>query len=423
MSDERVRRQILESVTTATETDDVAQTRRRAVAAMTFATGVIIANNYYAQPLEAALAEAFHAPSSAIGAVLTLIQLSYALGLATLVPLGDLLERRRLVVTMLAMTVLGQLVVAMAPGLGVLAAAAAMVGLTTVAAQVLVPFAAHLAPEGQQGKVISTVMSGLLVGVLLSRVVAGLVSELLGWRSVFVLGAALTAVAVVLLWRTLPVLPVEARMAYPALLRSVLSLVREEPVLRWRMVYSASSYAAFGALWTSIGFLLAAPPHNLSDAAIGLFALFGVAGAVAARFAGRLADRGWAHRAVGGFLVITVLSWVPIWLGAGAGIGALVLLAVGLLAFDLGVQGVHVSNQTIIYALRPDARSRVNSAYMTCYFLGGATGSGLSALLYTSHGWTGVCVLGAALPTVGLALWLVDTRLRALRTPVRASAA
>ncbi len=423
MSDERVRGRIVESVTTATETDDAVRTRRRAVAAMTFATGVIIANNYYAQPLEAALAEAFHAPSSAIGAVLTLIQLSYALGLATLVPLGDLLERRRLVVTMLAMTVLGQLVVAVAPGLGVLAAAAAMVGLTTVAAQVLIPFAAHLAPEGRQGKVISTVMSGLLVGVLLSRVVAGVVSQLLGWRSVFVLGAALTAVAVVLLWRTLPVLPVETRMAYPALLRSVLSLVREEPVLRWRMVYSASSYAAFGALWTSIGFLLAAPPHNLSDAAIGLFALFGVAGAVAARFAGRLADRGWAHRAVGGFLVITVLSWVPIWFGAGAGIGALVLLAVGLLAFDLGVQGVHVSNQTIIYALRPDARSRVNSAYMTSYFLGGAAGSGLSALLYTSHGWTGVCVLGAALPTVGLALWLVDTRLRVLRTPVRASAA
>ena len=174
---------------------------------MTFATGVIIANNYYAQPLEAAIAEAFDAPSSAVGAVLTLIQLSYALGLATLVPLGDLLERRRLTVLMLAVVVLGQLVVAVAPALAVLAAAAAVVALMTVAAQVLVPFAAHLAPEGEQGKVISTVMSGLLIGVLLSRVVAGLVSELLGWRAVFVLGALLTAVAVVLLWRTLPVLP------------------------------------------------------------------------------------------------------------------------------------------------------------------------------------------------------------------------
>ena len=162
---------------------------------MTFATGVIIANNYYAQPLEAAIADAFDAPSSAVGAVLTLIQLSYALGLATLVPLGDLLERRRLTVLMLSVVVLGQVVVAVAPRLAVLAAAAALVALMTVAAQVLVPFAAHLAPEGEQGKVISTVMSGLLIGVLLSRVVAGLVSELVGWRAVFVLGALLTAVA------------------------------------------------------------------------------------------------------------------------------------------------------------------------------------------------------------------------------------
>jgi predicted MFS family arabinose efflux permease len=372
---------------------------------MTFATGVIIANNYYAQPLEAALADAFDAPTSAIGAVLTLIQLSYALGLATLVPLGDLLERRRLVVVMLAVTVAGQAAVALAPSLAVLAAAAAMVGLTTVAAQVLVPFAAHLAPDGEQGRVVSTVMSGLLIGILVSRVVAGLVSQALGWRAVFALGAVLTAVAAALLWRTLPVLPPAARMRYPALLRSVLTLVREEPVLRWRIAYSASSYAAFGAVWTSIGFLLAAPPHALDDAAIGLFALFGVAGAVAARFAGGLADRGWAHGAVGVFLALTVLSFAPIAWGAQS----LVALAIGLLVFDLGVQGTHISNQMIVYALRPEARSRLNSAYMTAYFIGGATGSGLSAVLYASRGWAGVCVLGAAFPAVGLVLWVGDT--------------
>jgi predicted MFS family arabinose efflux permease len=392
-------------------TADPDRTRRRAVAAMTFATGVVIANNYYAQPLEAAIAEAFDAPSSAVGSVLTLIQLSYALGLATLVPLGDLLERRRLTVGMLSVVVLGQLVVAVAPGLAVLAAAAAVVGLTTVAAQVLVPFAAHLAPEGEQGRVVSTVMSGLLIGVLISRVVAGLVSELVGWRAVFVLGALLTAVAVVLLWRTLPVLPPTARMSYPALLRSVLVLVREEPVLRWRMVYSASCYAAFGAVWTSMGFLLAGPPFRLSDALIGLFSLFGVAGAVGARFAGRLADRGRAHAAVGAFLALTALSFVAL----GLGTTSLLALAVGLIVFDLGVQGVHISNQAIVYALRPAARSRLNSAYMTVYFLGGATGSGGSALLYASHGWIGVCVAGAAFPTAGLLLWLVDTARRRAR--------
>jgi predicted MFS family arabinose efflux permease len=392
------------------------RTLRRAVAAMAFATGVVVANMYYAQPLEAALAEAFHAPSAAIGAVLTLVQLCYALGLATIVPLGDLLERRRLVVTLLTVVVVSQLVVAVAPALAVLAAGAGLVGLAAVAAQILVPFAAHLAPEGRQGRVVSTVMSGLLIGVLVSRVVAGVVSELFGWRSVFVLGAVLTAVAAALLWRTLPVLPPAAdAMRYPALLRSVLSLLRDEPVLRWRIVYSVASNASFTALWTSIGFMLAAPPHDLSDAEIGLFALFGVAGAVAAQFAGRLADRGWAHRAVGGFLVATLVAWVPIWLGAGSGVGALLALAVGLLVFDAGAQGVHISNQTIVYGLRPEARSRLNSAYMTSFFLGGAVGSGLSAVLYQGFGWAGVCALGAAFPVVGLVVWLVDS-LRRRRT-------
>jgi predicted MFS family arabinose efflux permease len=231
------------------------------------------------------------------------------------------------------------------------------------------------------------------------------VADLLGWRAVFVLGAALTAVALAALWRALPVLEPPSRLRYPALLRSVLTLLREEPVLRWRIVYSASSYAAFGAVWTSIGFLLARPPHNLSEGAIGLFSLFGVAGALAARGAGKLADRGFAHWTVGATLLLTALSMVLI----GAGTVSLVALAIGLVVFDAGVQGTHISNQTIVYALRPEARSRLNSAYMTAYFLGGATGSGLSAAVYASHGWVGVSVLAAAFPALGWCAWLVDT--------------
>ena len=195
--------------------------RRRAVAAMTFATGVIIANNYYMQPLEATMAAEFAVSNSAIGAVLTVIQLSYALGLATLVPLGDLLERRRLVLVMLAVTVLGLVATAAAPNLPVLVVAAGVVGLTTVAAQVLVPFAAEIAPAGEQGGVVSTVMSGLLIGILASRVVAGVVAQLLGWPAVFIVGAVLTTVAGIALWRTLPVVPPSLRMSYPRLLGSV----------------------------------------------------------------------------------------------------------------------------------------------------------------------------------------------------------
>lgn len=368
---------------------------------MTFATGAIIANNYYAQPLEAELSAYFGVPSSAIGAVLTLIQLSYALGLATLVPLGDLLERRRLVVTLLGVTVLGLVGVALSPTLPLLAAAAGLVGLTTVAAQILVPFAATIARPGEQGKTVSTVMSGLLIGILVSRVVAGVVAELVGWRGVFVLGAVLTAVSALALWRTLPVLEPATDLRYPKLLGSVLTLIRDEPVLRFRMAVGACGYASFGALWTSVGFLLAAPPFGLSQARIGLFALFGVAGALAARFAGRLADRGKAFPATGAFLALVALSWIPLGLGAVS----LVALAIGLVLFDLGVQGSHISNQNTIYALHPEARSRLNTAYMTSYFLGGALGSGLSSAVYASHGWLGVSIVGAAFPTLGFLLW------------------
>ncbi|NMH96292.1 MFS transporter [Pseudonocardia sp. K10HN5] len=385
---------------------------------MTFATGVIIANNYYAQPLEAALATAFGAPSSAVGAVLTIIQVSYAIGLATLVPLGDLLERRRLVVVMLSVTVLGLIVVAAAPTLSILAAAGGLVGLTTVAAQILVPFAAQIAKDGEQGKVVSTVMSGLLIGILVSRVIAGLIAAVFGWRAVFLLGAGLTAIAVVALWRSLPVVAPATRMSYPRLLGSVFTLIREEPVLRLRMVYGASGYASFGALWTSIGFLLAAPPFSLGEATIGLFALFGVAGALAARFAGRLADRGRAHPATGAFLAVIAASFAVVALGAHS----LVALAIGLVIFDFGVQGSHISNQSVVYALRPEARSRLNTAYMTSYFIGGATGSGLSAALYASHGWAAVCWIGAAFPTVGLLLWAAESLSRR-RARARGSAA
>jgi predicted MFS family arabinose efflux permease len=253
--------------------------------------------------------------------------------------------------------------------------------------------------------VVSTVMSGLLIGILISRVIAGLVAELLGWRAVFALGAALTLVAAIALWRTLPVTQPATSIKYPRLLATVLTLVRTEPVLRLRMAYGAVTYAAFGAVWTSVGFLLAAPPFELSDAEIGLFALFGVGGALAARVAGRLADQGRAHQTTGLFLGITAASFIPL----GWGASSLVALAIGFVLFDMGVQGAHISNQSIVYALQPQARSRINTAYMTSYFIGGATGSGLSATLYASHAWIGVCYLGAAFPTAGLLLWVAET--------------
>lgn len=377
---------------------------RTVVATMAFATGAVIANLYYAQPLVDTLATVFSSGSDAVGLVITVTQIGYAIGLAALVPLGDLVERRRLLAALLGAATLGMAAMAVAPSLVVLGAAAALVGVTSVAVQVIVPFAHVLAAKGQQGRVVSTVMSGLLLGILLSRTVSGLVAELFGWRAVFLLGALLTAGIGLVLWRALPTVAPTARLRYPALLLSVLHLVRDEPVLRLRIVYGALTFSTFSVFWTSAGFLLAGEPYNWSNAAIGLFALFGVAGALAAKFAGRLADRGWARGTTGAFVLVTALSYLLI----GVGELSLLALVVGVILMDLGVQGTHINNQNLIFALRPEARSRLNTAYMVCYFLSAAVGSALSAVVYASYGWVGVAVVGGAFPAAACVVWLVE---------------
>jgi predicted MFS family arabinose efflux permease len=382
------------------------------VATMAVATGAVIANLYYAQPLEDALARQFHATTSAVGVIVTLIQVGYAIGLATLVPLGDLLERRKLLAILLGVVVLGMTAMATAPSLPVLGVAAAVVGLTSVAVQVIVPFAAHLAAGGKQGQVVGTVMSGLLLGILLSRTVSGLVAQAAGWRAVFVLGALLTAVIGLVLWRELPTLRPTAELKYPALLVSVVRLIRDEPTLRLRMLYGALTFSSFSVFWTSSGFLLARPPFGWNEAEIGLFALLGALGALAAKFAGRLADRGMASTVTGGFALLMALSYVAIAIGGKSAIA----LGIGVAVMDLGCQGVHISNQSLIYPLRPDARSRLNTAYMASYFVAGAVGSALSAAVYSIDGWTGVCIVGAAFPTLAALVWVVETLTKSRHT-------
>lgn len=377
---------------------------RRVIASMAFATGAVVANIYYTQPLEETLAGAFHASTSAIGLLITLTQLGYAVGLATLVPLGDLVERRRLLVVLLAGCVLGLAVMAAAPTLAVIASAAVLVGLTSVAVQVIVPFAAHLAEEGRQGQVVGTVMGGLLIGVLVSRTVSGVLAGLVGWRWVFGLAALLTALVAMLLWRELPVLAPTARMSYRSLLASVLRLVREESVLRYRMAYGALGMGAFSVFWSTSGFLLARAPYHWNEIQIGLFALLGVAGAVAAKFAGQLVDRGYARLTTPAFALLIAVSFIPLALGGHL----LVALVIGVLLFDFGVQGLHITNQSMIYPLRPDARSRLNTAYLTAYFVGATLGSALAAVAYGGFGWAGVCVLGGALPLLACGLFLVE---------------
>ncbi|MBY6413523.1 MFS transporter [Rhodococcus sp. BP-252] len=376
----------------------------RLTAVMALISGLVVANSYYAQPLVDAIAESLHASTTNVGLVVTASQIGYAVGLAMLVPLGDLVERRKLLAVMLTVTCAALVVMAAAPSWQVLASAAVIAGAGSVVGQVLVPLAASLASDDERGRVIGNVMTGLLLGILLSRVVAGLIAQVGGWRAVFVVAASLMVLAYVLV-RTLPTVPPDASLTYRGLLASVVALVREERVLRWRIAYGTTTYASFGVFWTSVGFLLAGPAYGWSDARIGLFTLVGVAGALAARFAGRLADRGYAQRQTGLFVLATSLSFLLLAVGEQH----VLALAAGVALLDLGIQGTHISNQSLFYPLRPDARSRLNTAYMTTYFLAGSIGSALSVVVYTWAGWPAVCALGAAFPALGFVLWVVES--------------
>ncbi len=404
----------MQSPSTGTPTAETPTTRmpRRLVVAMALASGLVVANSYYAQPLVGAVADSLDASTTQIGWVVTAGQIGYAAGLALLVPLGDMVERRRLLRRMLVLTAAGLLVMAWAPTWQILAATAVLVSTGSVVGQILVPFAASLARDDERGRVIGNVMTGLLLGILLSRVVAGLVAEIAGWRAVFVLAAVLM-LCTVLLVRTLPVLPPATTAGYRTVLTSVVYLIRDEPVLRSRIAYGALTYASFGVFWTSVGFLLAGPGYGWSEARIGIFTLVGVAGALAARTAGIFADRGYARRQTGLFVAVTAASFVFLAFGEHH----VLALAVGVALLDLGIQGTHISNQSLIQPLRPDARSRLNTAYMTSYFLAGALGSALSTAAYLTGGWHAVCVLGAVFPTTGFALVVVEHLRQHRRTP------
>lgn len=387
---------------------------RRLMLVFAIACGLVAANLYYAQPMLETIARQFHATSAAVGQIVTLTQLGFAAGLLLLVPLGDLLDRRRLIGLTLAVATLALIAMALAPTLAVLLVAGLVVGLTSVVAQILVPFAATLANSASRGRVVGFVMSGLLLGILLSRTIAGLISQVAGWRAVYGIAAALIGVLIVVLWRELPDAARPAQgTSYARLLRSVFAIALEEPLLRRRAAYGALGFAAFSVLWTSIAFLLARPPYSYNQAAIGLFGLVGVAGALAASFAGRWADRGLAHRSTGGFILATLISWGLIALG----VGSLLALIAGILLLDLGVQGIHITNQSEIYRLRPEARSRLTAAYMTTYFVGGALGSATSAAVFAVAGWLGVAALGAGFVALALLLWLTERRTRPQTKP------
>ncbi len=366
------------------------------------ATGLAAASIYCAQPLLDAIRQSLGIDVTTAGLIVTASQLGYGIGLVFLVPLGDLVERRRLAVCMTLGGAICLTGIAVAHSALAVLVAAVLVGALSVVAQILVAFAATLARPNEQGRVVGAVMSGLLLGILLARTVAGYLAHFGGWRAVFWTAAATMLVLAAALRKGLPAYHPNTGMTYPALIRSVLAILREEPVLRLRSVYGAVGFGAFSALWTPLAFLLSGPPYNYTSGIIGMFGLAGIAGALAASAAGRLADRGWANQMTGFSGALILSSWVFIKLGDRS----LILLIVGIVLLDLAAQALHITNQSQIYRLRPDARSRITSAYMATLFSGGILGSSLSSFIYARAGWNGVSFLGVAFGAFATFLWL-----------------
>lgn len=368
--------------------------------------GAAVGNLYWAQPLLDEIAADLHASSSLAGLLVTVTQVGYALGILLVVPLGDVLDRRRLVPGVLIASAVALLLAAVAPSFGALLGALGLVGLTTVAGQLLTPLAGDLADPAARGRIVGTVASGMLTGILVSRTVSGLVAQVAGWRAIYVVAAVAALVLAVLLRRAIPHLDRRDRVPYPQLIGSVFRAVAHHRSVQVTLVLGASAFAVFTMFWTALTFLLSAPPFGYSPAAIGLVGLAGLTGAVAAQRVGRLHDRGLSVPVTGAALALGLLSLVV----AGLGARSIVVVLVAVVLLDVGVQAANVLNQTRLFAIDPAARSRLNTAFVTGNFIGGAVGSALASVLWGLGGWTAVTIGGAVLFGFALTVWAVHRR-------------
>lgn len=375
---------------------------------MAIASGATVANLYYNQPLLAVIAQGFHASAHAAGFIPMLTQIGYAVGILVFVPLGDLIERRKLIVVMMGATALALALAALSPNLLWLIGASFAIGVTAIAAQVMVPLAAQLAEPQERGKVVGMVMSGLLIGILLARTVSGVVGANLGWRVMYWLASALMLGLALVLLRVLPQSQPSLQASYPNLMKSLAALVPEQPTLREASLIGAMSFGAFSAFWSTLVFLLQQSPYHYGSDVAGSFGLVGVVGATAAPIVGKLADRNSPRLTVGLGIIITTLSFLVFW-----GLGHQLLgLVIGVILLDLGVQTTQISNQARIYSLPPEIHSRLNALYITFYFVGGAIGSFLGAYGWSHWQWNGVCALSVLMLAVAFAAFFSNQQNR-----------
>ncbi|MDU2065629.1 MAG: MFS transporter [Sporomusaceae bacterium] len=371
------------------------------------ACGVIVANLYYAQPLIGPISTATGLPLSLAGFIVTLTQIGYVIGLLFIVPLSDLIENRRLVFILLIALIAALIGAAQITNAFFFLATALLLGLGSVATQILVPYAAHLAPEEKRGQAVGNVMSGLLLGIMLSRPLASLVTGLWSWQIIFLISAILTALLALLLAFFLPKRTPVPTLSYRRLLLSLISLFATKPLLRRRAFYQACLFGSFSLFWTVIPLWLTHHFH-LSQQEIALFALAGVAGAVAAPIAGRLADKGWTKPLTGLAIVIAILSFLLTNITSEPSHFALTILVIAAIALDMAVSGNLVLGQRVIYSLGSEIRGRVNGVFMAVFFMGGAAGSSLGGWSYAYGGWFAASLLGLILPIIALIYFFTE---------------
>ncbi|QEM14529.1 MFS transporter [Mucilaginibacter rubeus] len=373
---------------------------------MTIATGLVVANIYYNQPLLADMAHDFGVSDKKAQQISLFTQIGYATGLLFIVPLADMLKRKRLILIDFVLVILSLLGSALAPSVNIVMIAGFLVGVSSVIPQLLIPMAAHLAKPHERGKKIGFVMSGLLIGILLSRTLSGFIGEHFGWRSMYYIAAGLMLLIWLMIFLFLPELEPDYKGNYGKLMKSLIHLVKTQPKLRLAAFRGALCFACFSAFWTTLVFLLKEPQFNEGSAAAGMFGLVGAFGAVAVGFMGRLSDKMDAYKLSIYTLSLILISFIVFYFSSHSIVG----LIIGVILLDMGVQATHISNQSIIFALIPEARNRINTVYMVSYFIGGALGTFFASLVWKNYAWNGVCAIGVVLSVIVIIVHLLNYR-------------
>ena len=368
--------------------------------------GVVVANIYYCQPLLGAFARDFRVSESKASLINILTQAGYGLGLFFIVPLGDKLQRRRMIVAMHLLAAMALAAAALSRNIGSLAAASLIIGIATTACQVFIPLAAHLARDEERGKVIGAMMGGLLAGILVSRTLSGLVAQYLGWRMVYITATAMMLIMAWLMFRMLPAETPAFTGTYRQLMGSLWVLLKQQPVVQQSAIIGAALFGAISAFWATMAFFLGAVPYHYSLSVIGLFGLIGAGGALASPLIGRFIDRGNPMVAIRSGTIMIMVGFVDLWLGRFS----VFFVIGGVILLDLGMQSAHIPNMARNYALIPSARTRLNTLYMTSFFIGGTLGSTLGSMAWDSFGWAGVCAAGMGMALLGMGAALVPFR-------------